>query len=393
MNGRDASLGTFWNRDFIIALFGYTFLYLSVSMFFLLPLFLGGFGPSKGRVGLIMGIHSVLAILVRPVFGRLIDVRGGRRFALAGVAVLAATVPLFHLVHDAGAFPLLLRAISGVGWGVGMTATIAVCSDFAPPASLARSMGIIGVAGLVANALGPLLAEELIRTVGYGGMFDAALIFLVAALAFLFLTRQAPQYRRAGASPGGPGHLRAVPTATLLVISAMPVFHGAVRGTMIYFVALFGKSVGIARVGPFFLVFSLAAILTRFSIADLSDRYGRKRIVFLAAVVIGLNLFVLSQVRTLGLLLLTGFVGGLGQGLIFPALSTYIIDYLGRENKGLAISLYLSLFDVGMGIGAPLFGWVSDRVGYRGMYISAGLLLLASTVLFMAKAPKTETDR
>ena len=393
MNERDAGLRTFWNRDFIIALFGYTFLYMSVSMFFLLPLFLGGFGPSKGRVGLIMGIHSVLAILARPVFGRLIDVRGGRRFALGGIAVLAATVPLFHLVRDAGAFPFLLRAVSGVGWGVAMTATIAVCSDFAPASSLARSMGIIGVAGLVANALGPLLAEELIRTVGYGGMFDAALAFLVAALAFLALTPKAPPERRGGPSPGGPRHLRAVPAAALLVISAMPVFHGAVRGTMIYFVALFGKSVGIARVGPFFLVFSLAAILTRFSIADLSDRYGRKRIVVLAAVVIGLNLFVLSRVHTLGLLILTGFVGGLGQGLIFPALSTYIIDYLGRENKGLAISLYLSLFDVGMGIGAPLFGWVSDRVGYRGMYVSAGLLLLASTVLFMAKAPKTETDR
>ena len=173
----------------------------------------------------------------------------------------------------------------------------------------------------------------------------------------------------------------------------MPIFHGAVRGTMIYFVALFGASVGIARVGPFFLVFSLAAILTRFTIADLSDRYGRKRIVILAAVIIGLNLFVLSRMNSFGTLILTGFVGGLGQGLIFPALSTYIIDFLGRANKGLAISLYLSLFDVGMGIGAPFFGWVSDRVGYRGMYVGAGLLLLASTLVFMAKAPRTETDR
>ena len=154
MDGRDADRGTFWNRDFVVALFGYLFLYMSVSMFFLLPLFLGGFGPSKGRVGLIMGVHSVLAILARPVFGRMIDLRGGRRFSLYGIVILAATVPLFHLVRDAGAFPFLLRAVSGVGWGIGMTATISVCSDFAPTASLARSMGIIGVAGLVANALG-----------------------------------------------------------------------------------------------------------------------------------------------------------------------------------------------------------------------------------------------
>jgi MFS family permease len=393
MDGREAGRETFWNRDFIVALFGYLFLYMSVSMFFLLPIFLGGFGPSKGRVGLIMGIHSVLAILARPVFGRAIDRSGGRRFALWGIVVLAATVPLFHLVRDAGAFPLFLRAVSGVGWGVGMTATIGVCSDFAPAASLARSMGIIGVAGLVANALGPLLAEELIRRSGFGGMFDAAFAFLIAALVCLLLTRRLPACPRGEPSAPAPAPLRNVPAISLLVIAAMPIFHGAVRGTMIYFVALFGASVGIARVGPFFLVFSLAAILTRFTIADLSDRYGRKRIVILAAVIIGLNLFVLSRMNSFGTLILTGFVGGLGQGLIFPALSTYIIDFLGRANKGLAISLYLSLFDVGMGIGAPFFGWVSDQVGYRGMYVGAGLLLLASTLIFMAKAPRTETDR
>jgi len=90
------------------------------------------------------------------------------------------------------------------------------------------------------------------------------------------------------------------------------------------------------------------------------------------------------------MLLVTGFIGGLGQGLIFPALSTYIIDFLGRENKGLAISLYLSLFDVGMGLGAPFFGWMSDLAGYRWMYRIAGLFLLASTAVFMLKAPATE---
>ncbi len=170
----------------------------------------------------------------------------------------------------------------------------------------------------------------------------------------------------------------------------MPVFHGAIRGAMIYFVAVFGHSIGIARVGTFFLVFSLAAILTRVRLSDLSDRRGRKTVIWPAALIIAGNLFVLAQVRSLPLLVVTGFVGGIGQGLIFPALSTYIIDFLGRENKGLAISLYNSLFDVGMGLGSPVFGWISDAAGYRWMYRFAALLLLGATAVFMAKAPVTE---
>jgi len=385
----DSGNRSFWNRDFLLALAGFFFLFMSISLFFLLPVFLGHLQARPSRIGLIMGVHSVVAIAVRPFFGRMIDVRGGRRIALLGLAILVLGVPLFHFVKDAGWLPLALRALTGLGWGIGMTATIAVCSDLAPVDRLARSMGIIGVGGLVATALGPLLAEEVISRFGFGGLFNASLLFLFAAGACLVATREIARPEVNGGKAGF-GALRTVPLVTALVISAMPVFHGSIRGAMIYFIAVFGKSIQIERVGAFFLVFSLAAILTRFGMSDLSDRFGRKAVILPAALIISANLFLISQARSYPFLILTGFIGGLGQGLIFPALSTYIIDFLGRGHKGLAISLYLSLFDVGMGLGSPFFGWISDLAGYRKMYMAAGLLLLVSTAVFMIRAPSTE---
>jgi MFS family permease len=383
---------SFWSRDFLLALAGYFFLFMSVSLFFLYPVVLEKFGPHQGRIGLIMGVHSVVAIAVRPFFGRMIDVGGGRRFALLGLFILIVSVPFFHFVDDAGWLPFLLRALSGLGWGISMTATIAMCSDLAPVDRLAKSMGIIGVAGLVANALGPLLAEELIRAGGAGWLYNVSWLFLLASMGCLLAGREVVR-PDCGVPAGGMKVLKLVPWTLAAVVASIPVFHGAIRGAMIYFIAVFGGSIGIGRVGPFFLVFSLAAILTRFRLGDLSDRLGRKTIILPAALIIAGNLFVIAQVRSFPLLLVTGFVGGLGQGLIFPALSTYIIDFLGRENKGLAISLYNSLFDVGMGLGAPLFGWVSDVAGYRWMYRIAGMFLLVSTIVFMVKAPATEGRR
>ena len=382
---------SFWNRDFLLALTGYFFLFMSVSLFFLYPVVLQTFGPHQGRIGLIMGVHSVVAIAIRPFFGRMIDVAGGRRFALLGLFVLIVSVPFFHFVDDAGWLPFLLRALSGLGWGISMTATIAMCSDLAPVDRLAKSMGIIGVAGLVANAVGPLLAEELIRAGGAGRLYNASLMFLLASAACILASRGIVRSDN-GVPAGGMKVLKLVPWALAAIVASIPIFHGAIRGAMIYFIATFGGSIGISRVGPFFLVFSLAAILTRFRLGDLSDRYGRKTIILPAALIIAGNLFIIAQVRSFPLLLVTGFIGGLGQGLIFPALSTYIIDFLGRANKGLAISLYSSLFDVGMGLGSPLFGWISDMAGYRWMYRIAGMFLLVSTIVFMAKAPATEKD-
>lgn len=379
----------FWNANFLVALAGYFFLYMSVSMFFLLPLFLGTFNPSQKQIGLIMGIHSLVAISIRPFFGRLIDQRGGKKVAVLGLFLLIVVVPLFHLVRDAGWLPLGLSALRGLGWGVSMTATIAVCSDLTPVERLAHSIGIIGVAGLVANALGPLAGEWIIEAYGFGGLFNASLLFLVASAVCLLLTREPIKPVVAQKGKSSFRIFRSIPVVVLLVVAAMPVFHGSIRGAMIYFIAVFAESIGIGRIGPFFLAFSAAAILTRFGIGDISDRVGRKKVILPAALIISANLVLISQVRSEALLIVTGFIGGLGQGLIYPALNAYLIDFLGLENKALAISLYLSLFDIGMGLGSPFYGSLADLWDYRRMYLFAAFLLALSSIFFALKAPST----
>lgn len=377
---------TMWNRHFLVALIGYFFLFMSVTLFFIFPLFFEQFHASKTQIGLIMGIHSLTAIFMRPVFGRIIDIKGRKKISLFGIGFLIAVLPLFHLIGDAGILPLVLRALTGIGWGISMTATITICSDLAPVSRLAQSMGIIGVAGLLSAALGPLLAEEIVRHFGFGGLFNASLLFLIISFACIALTKEVikPNHDRHFHQPESLKHLALF---SIILIFLLPVFHGAIRGAVVFFIALFGKSIPLDRVGPFFVAFSTAAILTRFFLGDLSDRYGRKQILFPSICIISLNLFLISQVHSLWMFILVGFIGGFGQGLIFPALSTYVIDMLGQENKGFAISLYLTFFDVGMGFGPVLFGRISDLYGYRHMFLIAGLVFFLAGLLFTWKAP------
>jgi MFS family permease len=375
-----------WNRHFFVAIIGFFFLFMSITLFFIFPLFFEQFHASKTQIGLIMGIHSITAIFIRPVFGRIIDIKGRKKISLFGVVFLIAVVPLFHLIGDAGILPLVLRALGGIGWGISMTAAVTICSDLAPVSRLAQSMGIIGVAGLLSVALGPLLAEEIVRQFGFGGLYNTSLMFLIISFVCLALTKEVirPNHNRQFRKPDS---LKRISLFSIILIFLLPVFHGAVRGAVVFFIALFGKSIALDRVGPFFVAFSISAILTRLFLGDLSDRYGRKQILFPSVCIIGFNLILLSQVQSLEIFVLAGFIGGFGQGLIFPALSTYVIDILGKENKGFAIALYLTFFDVGMGIGPPLFGRISDVYGYRSMYLIAGLIFFLAGVLFTWKAP------
>jgi len=376
----------FWTKDFVVALIGWQFLFMSITLFFIFPLYLEQFGASKGRIGLIMGIHSLMAILTRPIFGRLIDIKGRKVISLIGMASLIVVLPFYHLIQDAGTLPLLLRALTGMGWGVSMTATITICSDMAPVQRLARSMGIIGVAGLVAVALGPLLGEEIIRHYGYGGLFNTSFVFLCIAFVCILFTKETLKLNEGNLSTK-PKLTHSLTFLSLCFIATLPIVHGAVRGSVINFIALFGKSVPLDRIGPFFVAFSAAAILTRVFFGGLSDKYGRKIVLFPAVLVISLNMFLIAYAGNLWMFTLAGFIGGLGQGLIFPALSTYMIDLFGQANKGLALSLYLTFFDIGMGSGSAFFGWIIDLYGFRVMFMSAGLIFFLVSLIFMWKAP------
>ena len=375
-----------FSRDFSFAAIAYFFVFLSASVFYLFPLFLNQFHPSKSLVGLIMGVHSVTAILVRPLFGRLLDKRGGRRVAILGLLLMIAGMPGFYLIDSAGMLAIWLRALNGIGWGVSTTALLAICSDLSPADRMAHSLGIIGIAGIISSAIGPMLAEEVLHRYSFHAVFSMSLIALAASLIFVFAIKAVP-LSQAPPKVEQTGHVAAYPMLILLVIAAMPIVHGAVRGTVLNFIALFGADLGFNRVGPFFLAFSTAAVLTRLGIGDISDRYGRKRVIIPSALLISINLLWIAGIHSYWAFVLSGFLAGLGQGLIFPALSTYVIDFLGRENKGLALGLYLSLFDVGMGLGSPLFGWISDSAGYRTMYGVAGCLSIVLTILFSIKAP------
>lgn len=377
---------TIWNRSFIIALTGFFFLFMSITLFFIFPLFFEQMDASKTRIGWIMGIHSLFAIVMRPIFGRLIDIKGRKSISLFGIGLLIAVLPFYHLISDAGTLPLILRALTGIGWGISMTATMTICSDLAPVTRLAQSMGIIGVAGLLSVALGPLLAEEIVRHFGFGGLYNTSLLFLIVSFGSIAWTKEVikSNHNRHFYIPESLKHIGVI---SALLIFMLPVLHGAVRGAVVYFIALFGKSIPIDRVGPFFVAFSIAAILTRFFLGDLSDHLGRKQVLLPSVCIISFNLFLISQVQSLWMFVLTGFIGGFGQGLIFPALSTYVIDILGEENKGFAISLYLTFFDVGMGFGPALFGRISDFYGYRWMYFIAGFIFFLVGLLFTWRAP------
>lgn len=120
----------------------------------LLPIYGRSFGVSEAKMGLVLGVYSLMQFLFAPLLGRLSD-KIGRRPVLC-ISILGTAVGHFVLAF-AGSFWLLIlgRVIDGVA-GSNIATAQAYIADMSPPESRTRNIGMwFGAAFGIGFAIGP----------------------------------------------------------------------------------------------------------------------------------------------------------------------------------------------------------------------------------------------
>jgi len=377
-----------WNRPYILCLAANFLAFHVVTSFVLYPLLIKARGGTDTRVGLVMGIFSVVAVLLRPLAGLVAERWSSRRVVIFGLSLMAVTVPFFALVQpQTGWGVFLLRSLFGVGWSCVLAPLMALATRLTPAAHLSETLGVFGISGLLAHAIAPMASELVVDRLGFGPLFviDCGLAVLAVALVAA-VPDSVPRADQPGTVPPRRAAGRLL-WAAVAGVTLMAIAHGAVRGVNLNFIGPYCRSIGIERFFPFFVAFSVSAVLTRFKLAALPDRFGRRRVALPALLLVAANSLIISQINSSWLLVLAGLIGGLGQGLIFPSLSSLMVDLLGHHRRAFALSIYTTCFEIGFGLGLPVFGMVADGLGYRWMYAVSGAYMLATILLFSRLVP------
>ena len=121
-----------------------------------IPLFVESLGGNERLIGLVIGIFTFSALIVRPFAGQALETKGRRFVFLLGLIVFVFTVGLFGFMTSI--FLLFaMRIIQGGGWGLSTTASGTIATDLIPAKRRGEGMGYYGLFGNIAIAIGPAL--------------------------------------------------------------------------------------------------------------------------------------------------------------------------------------------------------------------------------------------
>ncbi len=327
-------------------------------------------------VGVVIGSYAVTGLLLRPLAGRLADLRGRRPAVLLG-SVLVSIAGFLYLLPLGVPGLVAARLVLGAGEGTVFTAGSAWIVDLAPPERRGRVIGLYGLSVWAGLSVGPLIGELLQHAAGYDLVWAfAGTTPLLGALVALrlpdpFRPLAHPEHHRLIAREAvRPGAALAMASVGYATVAAFVVLHLDARGVG-HGAAVFGA-------------FATMVVLTRLIGGDLPDRVGPLRVAATAAVVEAIGLTTIALAHSLPVALAGALAMGAAFSLLYPSLSLIVVGRVPEARRGAALGTFTAFFDAGIGFGAPLAGLAAALTSYEGAFLLAALIALASasTIVF-----------
>ncbi len=369
------------SRSFTLAFMANLAQGLSFTLFLHLPGYLSDLGASEVEIGLIFASAAVASVLVRPIVGRLMDVRGRRVVILSGGVLNTGVILLYLTVDSIGPWVYTVRLVHGIAVALLFTSLFTYAADRVPAARRTQGLALFGISGMLPIALGGLLGDLVLHRYDFTALFVAAALFGALALGLSMPLRDHPELLLGLDQP------RRRFGDALLQPDLRPMWwiagvFSVALAAYFTFLKTFVQETGLGSVGLFFGAYAAMAISIRIFFGWLPDRVGQKRVLFPALAVFGAGFVVLAFAGSDAAVAAAGALCGAGHGYVFPILYGMVVTRARPAERGSAMAIYTALFDVGTLIGGPAFGLAIGLGGYRTMFLVAAGTVAVGSIAF-----------
>ncbi|MDQ0216777.1 MFS family permease [Oikeobacillus pervagus] len=371
-----------WTKDFLSISFTSFFIFLTFYILLItLPMYiLEDLQGSQTEIGLVVSIFLISAILIRPFTGKWVDTVGQKKILLISL-ILFLVSSLFYFWTTNLWLLLLLRFVHGVGFGMVTTATGAIVADIVPDARRGEGMGYFATFMNLAMVIGPFLGLTTVQHANFTVVFSICVLFSVLSFLCGLLvkipSKPSVELANTGLHFSNLFEKKAIPIA--LTAGAISFAYSGILS----FLSVYAQEIHLVKAATFFfVVFAIVVILSRPFTGKWFDLHGDNIIIYPSILSLAIGLFLLSQATTSTVLLISGGFIGLGIGTLVPCFQTIAIKAAKPHRRGVATATFFTLFDLGLGVGSSILGFITGFIGYRYLYLSLSIYVLLTILLY-----------
>jgi MFS transporter, DHA1 family, multidrug resistance protein len=364
------------------------FLYFSyaLSRSPIIPLYALQLGVSPQLIGLVVAASTITGIAVKLPAGALSDSFGRRTMLITGACFFAFT-PFFYIFVTSVTSLLVLRFIHGNATAIFGPSASASISDITVRSKRGVRLGLYSSMQGIGQALGPLLGGVLISWKGFSIPFTLSGLIGCLGLGVLLSTfRGKANYTT---NPAGmrvfQGIREVIRSRPILLTSFTVAAQMFAVGAYNAFLPVYAKTVMGLNAWHIGLVFGLqttTTLLARPFMGRFSDRVGRRGIITVAVVWLGLLIILLPLLWSFELLLVFSCAWGLGISVISSVAGAYITDLSRQAHYGAAHGIFGTIYDIGEASGPVVAGVLVAGLGFATMFRAMGGLLLLNALIF-----------
>lgn len=356
-----------WTKEFT-AIFVFHFILMGAMYSTLVTV--GNYAIEKYEVnpsiaGFVASVFIVGVLIGRGVTGYQINHLGARKIMLGGTVLYFLTYILYFF--DFGlTFLIVTRLLNGIATGMISTAlnTLAVIS--VPEERRGEGISYFSLSMVVASAVGPFIAFLLLEKISFETMLIYVGILMLAVVLMIPLIKINNVTKETAVKPE---KFVLIEKNSLKML--MPIFlMGLAYSSVLSFLNTYAIEIDVVTAASFFFIVYAAAVLaTRPFTGRIIDRKGPNVIIYPTFILMAIGFFMLGSASTGIIVLIAGFLIGLGFGNFQSAAQIICVNVAQKENIGLATSTFFIILEIGLGFGPVFLGLIIPFVGYGGMYL------------------------
>lgn len=368
-----------WNRKFIL-LFLTNLLVLAAfyASIPIIPVYCQEIGITGSKVGIVLTAMSVATILFRPIAGYLLDNFNRYLIYLLFLFLFCLSFPAFLIFPFFGAL-IVIRLYMGAVYSVCGSATMTLASDVLPKDKITEGISRFAFTISIGMAVGPFAGIQVQNHMSSSASFLTVFAITVVALICVLCCRMHyPKVERKKFSLRDSIYRPAFPFMFNMMFLMIPY------GAVIAYSSILAQEKNLKSVLPYFYIFLVAGmLLSKLSTQKMIDA-GKHRVLVYGSLLILVLTMLSYMFLTTGIhLLAAGFFFGLGYGILQPLFQSFVTGTTPAPQRGVANATYLLSYDVGIGIGSLLMGFMQESIGLSNGFALTAVSYVIGGIIYI----------